>query len=93
MRAGNEKNHSGKKQYKFDSFHISSELPIPQSLQKSHPASPPPIKKRIMVTLERMTIDYQAFMLFRVDYCDKLSNLLDAIRVLNLAARDSQCGF
>ena len=35
-----------------------------------------------MATLKRMTIDYQALALFCVDYDDKLSNLLDAIRAL-----------
>ncbi len=29
---------------------------------------------RLMATLERMTIDYQAFMLFCVDYTGKFSN-------------------
>ena len=37
-----------------------------------------------MATLERIAIDYQALMLFSVDYYDKLSNLLEDICVLNI---------
>ena len=35
---------------------------------------------RIMATLERMVIDYQALTLFRVDYTGKISNLLEDIK-------------
>ena len=40
-----------------------------------------------------MAIDYQAFTLFYVDYYDKLSNLLDAIRALNVASRELSGSF
>lgn len=37
-----------------------------------------------MATLERIAIDYQAFALFCVDYCDKLSNLSFIEDLVNL---------
>ena len=36
-----------------------------------------------MATLERIAIDYQALVLFCVDYYDKLSNLLEDLLTLD----------
>ena len=41
-----------------------------------------------MATLERMAIDYQALVLFRVDYGEKLSNLWEDLRKLEKFAEN-----
>lgn len=41
-----------------------------------------------MATLERIAIDYHALTLFCVDYCDKLSNLLGDIKMVERFAQD-----